>query len=502
MRTLQFAALILLGILALSVAPAADPTAAPPAPQQMGITPGADTEPSPRRFLIHWRDLDRFLTAKADVKMQVGVEVITNALGAEKGRYIGGDPSRALELLLDVALEEEPSACAMVAMATACGCGFRVEDPSIPQEYWEIALEAEEPFAMTIEGTRRMRFAPLRLPTYEREAISMIEKGYAAGYPKATYELFHVYYWDSERFRDREKGLKLLEEAIEQEFPEAFRSMGYLYTEGLIEKKDAVTAFKYYLRAAELGDPMSMFNVGLNYRYGRGVSQEIQKAMEFFEMGIAAGSGDAMGEAGDLLWETSKSLEDRSRAVHYLVEAAADGNSNACKRLCWIFGFEEGWRDEEAFAYYANRGALREVDACRWYLALAYFAGWGVETNYEAARFWLDRMSQDSLHMSRSALHMLMDSYESDTGLIGTVSGKYDLFNLNHNSTQIGEDLMPSGYKTALEYNAFVIAYLSALDSQMISNYDRFEYRKPVVNLLKSRPAYLEFWFPAAAIYW
>jgi TPR repeat protein len=58
-------------------------------------------------------------------------------------------------------------------------------------------------------------------------------------------------------------------------------------------KQDYAEALRWYLRAAELGDPDAQFNVGLIYENGLGVPQDPAEAMKWFALSAEQGDLDA-----------------------------------------------------------------------------------------------------------------------------------------------------------------------------------------------------------------
>lgn len=54
-------------------------------------------------------------------------------------------------------------------------------------------------------------------------------------------------------------------------------------------QQDNETAFKFFKRAADLGNPVGQSGLGLMYLYGRGVPKDYDKAFKFFSMAADQG---------------------------------------------------------------------------------------------------------------------------------------------------------------------------------------------------------------------
>ena len=57
-------------------------------------------------------------------------------------------------------------------------------------------------------------------------------------------------------------------------------------------------SFKYYLRAAELGDAEASFNVGYMYEYGEGVAESLPQAKNYYTIAAKAGHRGALHNLG------------------------------------------------------------------------------------------------------------------------------------------------------------------------------------------------------------
>lgn len=102
-----------------------------------------------------------------------------------------------------------------------------------------------------------------------------------------------------------------------------------LFESGLrLEKAGrASEAFENYLRAADLGFPKAMFNVGESYHEGNGVIKNNQKALEYFEKAGEEGMIHGYAKAGEILYSGNGGSRDYSKAAEYIKKAALATNN-------------------------------------------------------------------------------------------------------------------------------------------------------------------------------
>ena len=117
-----------------------------------------------------------------------------------------------------------------------------------------------------------------------RWAIHWYEKAIANGYTSAKSNLAHILILGPEKYRDDERGLHLLEEAMNEGDAEAFNLMGICCNKGFGVKQDSQKAFKMYSKAYELGAGSACaFNLANMYFKGQWVEQDLQKAKAYFK---------------------------------------------------------------------------------------------------------------------------------------------------------------------------------------------------------------------------
>lgn len=117
-----------------------------------------------------------------------------------------------------------------------------------------------------------------------RWAIHWFEKANANGCIEAKANLAQILILGPKKYRDDERGIRLLEESMNEGVAEAFNLMGICCNKGYGVERDAQKAFKMYSKAYELGaGPVCTANLANMYLKGLGVKPDIQKAKALFQ---------------------------------------------------------------------------------------------------------------------------------------------------------------------------------------------------------------------------
>ena len=138
--------------------------------------------------------------------------------------------------------------------------------------------------------------------------------------------------------------------------------VGNCYAQGLMGIEiDRCTAFKWYLLAAELGQATAQNNVACDYLKGEIVDLDYEKAIEWFEKAVAQEDMYALDNYGTILMNGDGVPRDTKRAFTMLKKAADMGYANAMLNtgVCYF----EGW------------GTQRNLDEALHYLTIALAAG-------------------------------------------------------------------------------------------------------------------------------
>jgi len=134
-----------------------------------------------------------------------------------------------------------------------------------------------------------------------KAAISWYTRAAKAGDKSAAYQLGTLYLVGKEVPQDAAKAILWLENASLEAAPNpitvgemfdssggshnvgilALYSLGQIYDQGKIVKLDPVRAFRYFLKAAELGNPEAQCNVGVKLYQGVGTTRNVEEAVKW-----------------------------------------------------------------------------------------------------------------------------------------------------------------------------------------------------------------------------
>ncbi|MHB1358118.1 MAG: trypsin-like peptidase domain-containing protein [Rhodocyclaceae bacterium] len=141
------------------------------------------------------------------------------------------------------------------------------------------------------------------------------------------------------------------------------------------------------LKKAEAGDVLAMVEVGMAYKKGDGLPQDVGKAVEWFEKAAAQGNTDAQYRLGELYYLGEK--PDFSKALEWLQLAAEKGNAWAQNLLAVMFYKGEGVsRDLAKAVDLVQKAAAQGFDQAQYHLGHAYRHGEGMPRDDSKAYEW------------------------------------------------------------------------------------------------------------------
>jgi TPR repeat protein len=156
------------------------------------------------------------------------------------------------------------------------------------------------------------------------------------------------------------------------------------------ERMDAKTQQKaaaLFQAAAELGNTVAMWNLGVFYQKGYGVPQDYAKAGEWFEKAVAKDHADAMNSLG-VLYDNGQGVpQDYAKAREWFEKSAAKGHPRAMSNLGVLYENGRGVPQDyvRARKLYELAAAKGEAQAMS-NLGTLYANGYGVPQDYDKAR--------------------------------------------------------------------------------------------------------------------
>jgi TPR repeat protein len=228
--------------------------------------------------------------------------------------------------------------------------------------------------------TRNTAFAPVALEDIKiGPALSACRAAYnAGGGARMAFQLARAL----ERAGQELDAMKLYAEAAALGHTVAMVNYG-----GMLGKRgDPVAEFNHYKKAAELGDMLGAYNLGVAYRDGIGTDVNGEEAARWFDKAAASGDETAAFNLGVLLDDGSLVPEDNARAGAFYRLAADAGNVDAMINLGLMLESGEGvTQDLAAAAQYFKQAADRGDSYGKLKFGLMQQSGTGIVKNIEQA---------------------------------------------------------------------------------------------------------------------
>lgn len=151
-------------------------------------------------------------------------------------------------------------------------------------------------------------------------------------------------------------------------------------------------ALEHCLQAADYGDANAQFNLGLMHRWGFGVTQDLMKAVHWFQ---SASDQDHPDAQYNLAWRYSIGDElkrDYGEALRLFHAAADNGHADAQYRLYWVYAW--GARqfgiatDFTEAALWAEHSARQGNTLAQKTIGTLFELGHGVDRDYVTAQKW------------------------------------------------------------------------------------------------------------------
>ena len=233
------------------------------------------------------------------------------ALLSEGLKYFNGDGVdqdliKGSSLILDAANSGSVNAMMQIAYLCAYGYGSSFYDdfeedssPSLALAWFAKVADVGEidtaGYAIIKMGYDYLLGRNERIPENTEAAVMFFEKAEELGIYAANDVLGIFYTYGAIVDRDPDKALELLLEGFKNGYEDCgqyIEEYAYAYYAGTDQdiRINFSTAFKYYYALAELNNTRAMYNLGLLYIYGLGVSPNQEKGVEWIQK--AADMGD------------------------------------------------------------------------------------------------------------------------------------------------------------------------------------------------------------------
>ena len=165
--------------------------------------------------------------------------------------------------------------------------------------------------------------------------------------------------------------------------------LGIMYEHGEGVKQDYEKAVEWYRKAVDSGYKRAMVDLGYMYLNGYGVKKDYATALEWYEKGAEAGFNSAMYSLGCMYFAGHGVEQDYNKAAEWYLKAADAGNADAMYQLGNMYqlghGVEEDY--EKAVGWYQGAAEAGDAEAMQ-QLGNMFHLGCGVEQDNEQAEKW------------------------------------------------------------------------------------------------------------------
>lgn len=282
-------------------------------------------------------------------------------------------------------------------------------------QYQMLYIEAthDDPVSMHILGT--YYYYGFHVQRYVFSAIEWFLKAAEKGYSDAQYMLGMIYETLGEDGKQTDKAIPFYEKAAAQDHPYAQYALAmlaleqedYRKAEFFLEKaasqqymlaafslakllhdrdsKHPLKAFEWFMVAARQGHAEAAYYVGYYYQYGKGVPQNLDEAVNWYQKAALEKDKDALYHLALILLQNDK--PDFKNASTLLGEAAKQGHPNAQYNLAVMYQKGDGVdRSDQKALYWYEKSAEAGLAIAQYNLGMLYFAGEVVEKDEDKAK--------------------------------------------------------------------------------------------------------------------
>lgn len=168
----------------------------------------------------------------------------------------------------------------------------------------------------------------------------------------------------------------------------ALFNLGVLYLNGYGVTKDYSEAYKYFIMAADMGIVNAQLILGELYYKGEGVSQDFSRAYYWYEKAATQDLAEAQLMLGVMYSRGEGVSQDKSEANKWFEISANQGN----KKAQFILGllYEDDNNYVEAYKWY-KESADQDFAMAQYNLGELYYFGQGVSQDFSKAYYWYEK---------------------------------------------------------------------------------------------------------------
>jgi len=182
---------------------------------------------------------------------------------------------------------------------------------------------------------RNNEFAPVDIVDIDQSAVGVCRTAFeATGNPRFAYQLGRAL----NKTQDADQAMTAYDTAVQAGYPAAKVNFGML----MGRLGDEQAEFRLYTEAAQSGNVLAAYNLGVAYRDGLGIQPDVQQALGWFEKAAAEGDDTAAFNIGAIYDEGQLLPADDQTAIAWYDLAAQRGNKDAMINLGLMYESGEG----------------------------------------------------------------------------------------------------------------------------------------------------------------
>jgi len=169
------------------------------------------------------------------------------------------------------------------------------------------------------------------------------------------------------------------------------------------------------LEAAQKGDVVAQYNLGVSYERGQGVAQDYVQAVYWYRKAAEQGYANAEYNLGGMYRNGQGVPKDDAQAADWWRRAAEQGLANAQDGLGSLYFLGQGvMQDYAQAAVWYRKAAEQGYAKAEYNLGVSYYFGQGVTQDYVQAVYWYRKAAEQGY---ANAEYNLGVSYEKGQGV-------------------------------------------------------------------------------------
>ena len=181
--------------------------------------------------------------------------------------------------------------------------------------------------------------------------------------------------------------------------------LGFMYEKGKGVDQDYNQAMIWYQMAADQGDSFAQYQLGKMYNKGKGVDQDYKQAMIWYQKAADQGDSYAQNSLGWMYQKGNGVVQDYKQAVIWYQKAADQGDSYAQANLANMYEYGKGVdQDYKQAVIWYQKAADQGHTYAQTSLGYRYEKGSGVVQDYKQAVIWYQKAADQGDSFAQTAL--------------------------------------------------------------------------------------------------